>query len=301
MENEKLYLVKFNDEFLLHFENDLISFISEAELSKLSVTGNPVCYGKVEEDYSKTFSLYLADTDFPVKALENTKLFKREEIFIKESSPGDKLCLKAMLEGNKKIDLVVVYKEGKLVTAYSRARINPFIAFFKHLHTVNRHRRLVRHSCFKVGLIWQGLTHDLSKYSYTEFSVGVKYYQGTRSPNVAERMTKGYSTAWLHHKGRNRHHQEYWTDYDTETGELLAFKEMPKKYFIESIMDRIAACKVYRGSTYNDGAALDYLMTRDSESHMNKKNRDDMIFLLTMLKEKGEKETFRYIKKVYLK
>ena len=40
--------------------------------------------------------------------------------------------------------------------------------FRAHLHTVNRHRRMVRHYCFRLGLVWQGLTHDLSKYSPTE-------------------------------------------------------------------------------------------------------------------------------------
>ena len=62
--------------------------------------------------------------------------------------------------------------------------------------------------CFKIGLYKQGLTHDLSKYSPTEFLVGYKYYQGNRSPNNAEREETGVSKAWLHHKGRNRHHFE---------------------------------------------------------------------------------------------
>ena len=85
--------------------------------------------------------------------------------------------------------------------------------FFDHLRTVNRHRRLVRKYCFRLGLYWQGLTHDLSKYSPTEFFRSVKYYQGYRSPNDQERITNGVSLSWLHHKGRNRHHFEYWIDY----------------------------------------------------------------------------------------
>ena len=54
--------------------------------------------------------------------------------------------------------------------------------------------------------------HDLSKYSREEFWTGVRYYQGNRSPNAAERETVGFSKAWLHHKGRNKHHYEYWID-----------------------------------------------------------------------------------------
>lgn len=83
----------------------------------------------------------------------------------------------------------------------------------EHLKTVNRHRRLVRRYCFKLGLYWQGLTHDLSKYSPTEFWRSAKYYQGFRSPNDQERSETGVSLSWLHHKGRNRHHFEYWIDY----------------------------------------------------------------------------------------
>ena len=55
---------------------------------------------------------------------------------------------------------------------------------------------MVARHCFKVGMYWQGLTHDLSKYSPSEFWQGVKYYQGYRSPNNAEREDKGYSAAW---------------------------------------------------------------------------------------------------------
>ena len=85
--------------------------------------------------------------------------------------------------------------------------------FWGHLKTISHHRRLVRKYCFRLGLDWQGLTHDLSKYSPIEFWAGVKYFQGDRSPNDAQRRERGYSASWLHHKGRNRHHFEYWTDY----------------------------------------------------------------------------------------
>ena len=79
---------------------------------------------------------------------------------------------------------------------------------WKHFCTINHHKMLVMKGCFKVGLYRQGLLHDLSKYSPTEFLVGCKYFQGNMSPNNAEREDKGYSAAWLHHKGRNKHHME---------------------------------------------------------------------------------------------
>ena len=88
--------------------------------------------------------------------------------------------------------------------------------------------------------------HDLSKYSPTEFLVGARYFQGDRSPNNAEREAKGYSSSWLHHKGRNKHHFEYWIDYTLKPGEILGGMKMPVHFVVEMFMDRIAACKVYQ-------------------------------------------------------
>ena len=104
--------------------------------------------------------------------------------------------------------------------------------FWGHLKTITHHRHLVMRGCFRMGLIWQGLTHDLSKYSPTEFFAGVRYYQGNRSPNTAEREANGYSLAWMHHKGRNRHHFEYWTDLSPETRTYEPV-DMPVKYLCE--------------------------------------------------------------------
>lgn len=117
--------------------------------------------------------------------------------------------------------------------------------FLGHLKTVLRHKWYVFRECAACGLVWQGLTHDLSKFSPTEFFSSVKYYQGHRSPIDAEKEDIGYSEAWLHHKGRNKHHWEYWTDFDfTKNGELFAAK-IPYKYVVEMICDYIGASKAY--------------------------------------------------------
>ena len=124
----------------------------------------------------------------------------------------------------------------------------------KHFCTITRHRLLVCKHCFKLGLYWQGLTHDLSKYSPEEFWTGVRYYQGDRSPNAAEREVIGFSKAWLHHKGRNKHHFEYWIDVSLNKEEGLVGNKMPVRYVAEMLCDRIAACEVYRGKNYTSGA-----------------------------------------------
>lgn len=166
-----------------------------------------------------------------------------------------------------------------------------------HFKTITYHKYLVAQGCFRVGLYKQGLLHDLSKYSPSEFLIGVKYYQGTRSPNNAEREAIGYSSAWLHHKGRNKHHYEYWVDYNgRESGELFIPVPMPPRYLAEMIMDRIAACKVYKGAEYKDADPLEYYLGGKGKIPIHEQTAETLEKMLRMLAEKGEKETFQCIR-----
>ena len=169
---------------------------------------------------------------------------------------------------------------------------------WKHFCTITYHKYLVAKGCFAVGLYRQGILHDMSKYSPTEFRVGAKYYQGTRSPNNAEREDIGYSSAWLHHKGRNKHHFEYWIDYTAQGGEgPLSGMKMPDKYIVEMVMDRIAASKVYMKEKYTDRSPLEYYNRSKSKVILHPHTRKMLEHLLTMLAVKGEARTFAYIKK----
>lgn len=170
--------------------------------------------------------------------------------------------------------------------------------FFKHLKTVIRHRRLVRKNCFKVGLYRQGLFHDLSKFSPSEFIPGVKYWQGYRSPQARERELFGYSAAWLHHKGRNKHHFEYWTDID-KTGKIIPV-DMPPKYFAEMICDRIAASKVYKGKDYTVSSPLEYYLGRKDGIFMHPNTSKKLEYFLRLLADEGENVMFSELKK-YIK
>ena len=118
---------------------------------------------------------------------------------------------------------------------------------WNHFQTITEHKWLVMQGCFRVGLYRQGILHDLSKYTPEEFRTGVLYFQGNRSPNAAEKEAVGYSRAWLHHKGRNKHHYEYLIDLAVDKSEGLQGMKMPVRYVIEMFMDRIAASKVYAG------------------------------------------------------
>lgn len=171
-----------------------------------------------------------------------------------------------------------------------------------HFKTITRHKLLVMRGCFQVGLYRQGLMHDLSKYSPIEFWVGCRYYQGNRSPNNAEREERGYSSAWLHHKGRNRHHFEYWIDYSIEQNAVpMAGVEMPRRYVAEMVMDRIAASKTYNGEAYTVHDPLKYYLRGKHHYMMHPKTAKELEHLLRILDRKGEKVLFAYIRTRYLK
>ena len=171
-----------------------------------------------------------------------------------------------------------------------------------HFKTITRHKLLVMEGCFKIGLYRQGLLHDLSKYSPTEFLVGCRYYQGNRSPNNAEREALGVSCAWLHHKGRNRHHFEYWIDYNPDhSGPPMEGMRMPRRYVAEMLIDRIAASKVYNGDEYTDSFPLAYFERGRSHYMMHPETERELEMLLRILAKHGEDYLYRYVRKVYLR
>lgn len=167
---------------------------------------------------------------------------------------------------------------------------------WEHLKTITKHKYEVMKNCFACGLYKQGLLHDLSKYSWTEFSMGAKYFQGNRSPNDAEREAKGYTSAWLHHKGRNKHHLEYWIDYSVDKSKGIVGCKMPDEYVIEMFCDRIAACKIYNKDNYKPTQPLEYYMKGRSSKLLHDETREMLEYYLNMLADKGEKYTFRYIR-----
>ena len=168
-----------------------------------------------------------------------------------------------------------------------------------HLKTVHKHRSEVRKLCFKAGLYWQGLTHDLSKYSPAEFIPGVRYFEGTRSPQVQEREELGFSPAWLHHQGRNKHHFEYWMDYVSHAG--LVPVQMPKKYIVEMVCDRIAACKTYQKEAFTQASPYEYYEKMHDHYLIHPETDQHLKNLLKMYMDIGEEKTMEYIRKEFLK
>ena len=177
--------------------------------------------------------------------------------------------------------------------------------FKGHLGTILHHKRLVRHYCFRIGLYKQGIMHDWSKYHPVEFFNGVRYFQGgRRSPNFGEKQAHGYSAAWLHHKGRNKHHFEYWIDMKANGDATLEGKKMPVRYVVEMLCDRLAASKVYSGSRYTDQSALDYFRLEQSVEGkllLHPETAALLEYMLTLVAEKGEKVAFAHIKRAIVK
>lgn len=168
----------------------------------------------------------------------------------------------------------------------------------KHFRTITKHKIEVAKLCFKIGLVKQGLTHDLSKYSPTEFLMGARFYQGFRSPNAAEREFRGYTEAWLHHKGRNRHHFEYWLDLSDDPGMRLKPAPMPTRYVLEMLCDRIAASKTYKGAEYSDADPLAYYERSKGHVIMHPETRALLEKLLVALAEEGEQAVIKLAKEI---
>ena len=126
---------------------------------------------------------------------------------------------------------------------------------FRHFGKILTHKWWVFYYCCKAGIPGRGLMHDMSKFSPTEFWESVRYYQGTSSPIDACKKDKGISMAWMHHKGRNRHHYEYWQDNFDNGGEP---KQMPYKDAVEMLCDYLGAGRAYMGKNFTYQAEYEW-------------------------------------------
>lgn len=169
----------------------------------------------------------------------------------------------------------------------------------KHFKLITYHKWLVFKLCCKIGEPWRGITHDLSKYSPTEFWESAKYYVGTHSPITESRNRNGYSKAWLHHKGRNKHHIEYWID----DAALETTIVMPYPYAAEMICDKIAAGMAYKGKDFTKEYELQYWERERKKARVNPKIADFITAVLTQVAEQGIDKTLtkKNIKQFYEK
>lgn len=162
-----------------------------------------------------------------------------------------------------------------------------FSKFFLHLHTINQHRFKVFCLCCRAGILWRGLVHDLSKYSKAEFLESAKYYSKGYSPIVNSKKDKGYSEAWLHHKGRNKHHYEYWYDYRAPSETPI----IPYKYLVEMVCDTLAAGLTYQGKKWTKEYQLNYWLKVRETAKIHPKIDFLLTKIYTEVSEQGINKT----------
>ena len=170
---------------------------------------------------------------------------------------------------------------------------------WKHFKTVMRHKRVVYRECAACGIRWQGIIHDLSKFSPTEFVPSAKYFQGNKSPIEAEKEALGYSDAWLHHKAHNKHHWEYWCDYNNDTGEVFPHR-IPKKYVVEMLCDWIGAGKVYSKDRWTQAEPLNYYYKVRCGRHFHPDTEKVLVSFLELIRDYGL-DQFHEIARQWLK
>lgn len=169
---------------------------------------------------------------------------------------------------------------------------------WKHFKTVMKHKAIVYRECKACGIWWQGVIHDLSKFSITEFLPSARYFQGDKSPIEAEKAKEGYSIAWLHHKGLNKHHWEWWTDFD-KNGRVYP-NRIPKKYVVEMICDWIGAGKAYSKEKWTQAEPLEYFEKVEYARHFQWETKSAIYSFLELIKEYGL-DDFHKIAKQWLK
>lgn len=166
---------------------------------------------------------------------------------------------------------------------------------WKHFKTICRHKYFVYRECRACGLTWQGITHDLSKFSAIEFIPSAKYFQGNRSPIEAEKEGCGYSFAWLHHKGCNPHHWEFWTDFAEEDGSIIANK-IPYKYVVEMICDWIGAGKAYQKEAWTQDSPMNHYKKMRKGRYFNPETDALIVSFLECIRDKGLNEFHKMAK-----
>ena len=154
---------------------------------------------------------------------------------------------------------------------------------FRHIKTVMTHKFYVFIFACKAGIPFRGLVHDMSKFSPSEFFESVKYYQGNGSPISAAKKENGYSKAWLHHNGRNKHHWQYW--YDSQTYDKTPI--IPYKYTVEMICDTLAAGKTYKGKNWTKDYQLSYWQKERKTVKMNECIQNVLTEVYTQVASEG--------------
>ena len=104
--------------------------------------------------------------------------------------------------------------------------------YLHYLKYVLVHKWWVMVECFKVGLFWRGIVHDMSKFLPSEFIPYARFFHGkkVRSKTGYYKPTDtgdlAFDMAWFRHQKRNDHHWQWWVLPEDERGvKLLPMSE----------------------------------------------------------------------------
>ena len=165
---------------------------------------------------------------------------------------------------------------------------------YMHFRTIGKHRRIVRRLMCKCGYLWQGMIHDISKYSAAEFLPSARYFQGNKSPIETEKARIGYSAAWMHHKGHNPHHWEYWIDFNSG-GEVIA-NRIPYRYVVEMMCDYVAAGMVYNKEQWTQDDPIKYFEATLHGRHYHPETERLLRVLFTEISKRGVEKTCELVR-----
>lgn len=171
---------------------------------------------------------------------------------------------------------------------------------WKYFLTIWKHKAVVYQECSACGITWQGIVHDLSKFSRDEFISSAKYFCSDKSPHYGDAEENGYSLAWLHHKGCNKHHWEFWTDFNEDDGSIKVNK-IPYNYVVEMVCDWIGAGKVYEKDRWTQLSPLDYYNKVRSGRYFHPETEKLILMFLNAIASHGLEEFHRMAKSIYTK
>lgn len=167
--------------------------------------------------------------------------------------------------------------------------------YWQYFKQIMLHKKYVFEECAKCGIIWQGIVHDLSKFSRQEFTRSARRYFGKQTQEVKDE----YIEAWMHHKGCNPHHWEYWIDYRKDGG-IITYK-IPYNYVVEMVCDWIGAGKAYEKEEWNQSEPLEYYNKVRRGRHFNMDTEELICKFLNCIKNYGLDEFHKLTKNSILK
>jgi hypothetical protein len=117
-------------------------------------------------------------------------------------------------------------------------------AYFKY---AMRHKWYVFLECWKLGIPWLGIIHDMSKFYPSEWMPYMRHFfnsDGSLRPKTRDKTgyykptdtgDDDFDGAWFLHQKRNKHHWQWWIL--PEDSEGLKTIPMPERYMKEMLAD----------------------------------------------------------------